>query len=91
MVIYKGWRSSGLCFWDHFSSLFYINDLPDGLKSNAKLFADDTSIFSVVNDINESCCDLNSGLSKINNWAYQWKMCFNPDPNKQAAEIIFFS
>ena len=26
--------------------LIYINDLPDGLISNAKLFADDTSIFS---------------------------------------------
>ena len=30
--------------------LIYINDLPDGLISNAKLFADDTSIFSVIND-----------------------------------------
>ena len=69
--------------------LIYINDLPDDLKSNAKLFADDTSIFSVVNDVNESCCALNSDLSIINNWAYQWKMCFNPDPNKQATEIIF--
>ena len=26
----------------------YINDLPDGLKSNAKLFADDTSLFIKV-------------------------------------------
>ena len=28
--------------------LVYINDLPEGLTSNVKLFADDTSIFSVV-------------------------------------------
>ena len=28
--------------------LVYINDLPNGLLSNHKLFADDTSIFSVV-------------------------------------------
>ena len=28
--------------------LIYINDSPDGLKSNVKLFADDTSLFSVV-------------------------------------------
>ena len=28
--------------------LVYINDLPDGLKSNAKLFADDTSLFTIV-------------------------------------------
>ena len=30
--------------------LIYTNDLPDGLKSNAKLFADDTSLFTVVKD-----------------------------------------
>ena len=68
--------------------LIYINDLPDGLKSIAKLFADDTSLFSVVKDVTKSCFDLNCDLSKINDWAYQWKMCFNPDPNKQAAEVI---
>ena len=27
--------------------------------------------------------------SKINTWALQWKMSFNPDPTKQAQEIIF--
>ena len=69
--------------------LIYINDLPEGLESNVKLFADDTSIFSVVNDTNKSCTELNSDLSKINDWAYQWKMSFNPDPNKLAAEVIF--
>ena len=26
---------------------------------------------------------------KINNWAFQWKMRFNPDPNKQVQEVIF--
>ena len=26
---------------------------------------------------------------QINNWAFQWKMSFNPDANKQAAEVIF--
>ena len=34
--------------------LIYINDLPDGLSCNAKLFADDTSLFSVVHDISTS-------------------------------------
>ena len=31
--------------------LIYINDFPDGLSFNAKLFAGDTSLFSVVRDI----------------------------------------
>ena len=44
--------------------LIYINDLPDGLPSNVKLFADDTSLFSVVHDINTSAIRLNSGLKK---------------------------
>ena len=54
-----------------------------------KLFADDTSIFSVFNDVNVSCKELNVDLLKISKWAYQWKMSFNPDPNKTATEDIF--
>ena len=69
--------------------LIYIEDLSDGLKSEFKLFADDTSLFSVVNDINTSASDLNEDLEKIGNWAIKWKMNFNPDPNKQAQKIIF--
>ena len=69
--------------------LIYINDLSDDLITNAKLFADDTSLFSVVHDVNTSTNNLNSGLSKINDWATQWKMSFNSNPIKQAQEIIF--
>ena len=32
---------------------------------------------------------MNSDLSRINDWANQWKMTFNPDPNKQSQEVIF--
>ena len=46
--------------------LIYINDLPNGLNSNAKLFADDTSLFSVVHNITDSANQSNSDLSKIN-------------------------
>ena len=50
--------------------LIYINDLSDGFSSNAKLFADDTSLFSVVHDVNISDIELNSELKKINDWAF---------------------
>ena len=63
--------------------------MSNGLKSNPKLFADDTSLFSVIHDVNSSQIDLNEDLDKINNWAYQWKMSFNPDPSKKAQEVIF--
>ena len=51
--------------------LIYINDLPDGLNCVAKLFADDTSIFSSVSNITKSANDLNKDLCLINEWALQ--------------------
>ena len=69
--------------------LIYINDLSEGLSSNAKLFADDTSLFSVIHNSNTSALELNSDLAKINRWVFQWKMSFNPYPKKQAQEVIF--
>ena len=69
--------------------LIYTNVLANGLSSNVKLFADDTSLFSVVHNANTTAKELNNDLVKINRWAYQWKMSFNPDPSKQAQEVIF--
>ena len=69
--------------------LIYINDLPKCLSPNGELFVDDTSLFSVIHDSSTTRNELNDDLVKINNWAYQWKMSFNPDPNKQAQEVIF--
>ena len=45
-------------------SLIYINDLSDGLLSNAKLFADDTFLLLFVHDISASAIELNSDLKK---------------------------
>ena len=69
--------------------LIYINDLSDNLISESKLFADDTSIFSIVFDVNRSAEELNQDLNVIKDWAFQWRMSFNPHPNKQATEVIF--
>ena len=59
------------------------------LITNAKLFADDTSDFSVVRDVAPSTEELNNDLRNISKWAYQWKMIFNSDLTKQAQEVIF--
>ena len=69
--------------------LIYINDLPLGLLTNVKLFGDDTFLFSVVNNASVSASRLNNDLVKIRDWAFNWKMSFNPDPTKQAKEVIF--
>ena len=64
--------------------LIYINDLPHDIYSIRKTFADDTSLFSKVKESSLSLSDLNYDMETINRWAHQWKMLFNPDPNKQA-------
>ena len=50
---------------------------------------DNTSIFSEVFDKNNFQTDLNNKLCIISEWEFQWKMQFNPDPNKQANEAYF--
>ena len=69
--------------------LIYINDLPNDLESNAKLSADDTSLFTIVKDKKESANILNNDLLLISRWTYNWKMIFNPDPTKPAQEVLF--
>ena len=69
--------------------LIYINDLETNIKSNIKFFADDTMLFSIVNDPLISAIDLNHDLNVIQQWVHQWKMEFNPDPTKQATEVLF--
>ena len=49
------------------------------------MFADDTTLFSVIHDVDTSANKLNNDLYQIN----KWKTNFNPDPSKQAQEIIF--
>ena len=51
--------------------LIYFNDLPNGLNSNVKLFADDTSLFSVVHNITDSANLLNSDLSNYSRDRFQ--------------------
>ena len=50
-------------------------------------YSDDTSLFSVIHDINLSAGELNKDLKKISEWAFQWEMIFNPDATKQAKGV----
>ena len=67
--------------------LIYINDLSDDLVSTVKLFADGTSLFSIVHDNNISVYELK--ISDISEWVYKWKMSLKFDFNKQAQEVVF--
>ena len=68
--------------------LVYINDLADNVNCCIKLFADDTSLFSVVHDEAKTALELTQDLESISLWAWQWKMLFNVEKTK---EIIFSS
>ena len=68
------WKSvtAGVLHSSVLGSLFtfvYINDLPQGLNTNVKLFADVTSLFLVVN-VNVSDSRLNNDLVKMQDWAF---------------------
>ena len=66
-----------------------VNDMTAELKCNARLFADDTSLFSVVHNPNGCAAVLNHDLDAMGRWAHDWRMSLNPDPAKQAVEVLF--
>ena len=57
--------------------LFYINDLPDSLQSQFRLFADDTAVYLTVKgqDDNQK---LQNDLDILQEWEREWDMEFNP-------------
>ena len=63
---------TGFNFGSYFF-LVYINDLADGLSSNAELFEDDTSLFSVIHDVVMSSNELNNDIYQSKKWTFQWK------------------
>ena len=67
--------------------LIYTNDLSDNIQSTCNIFANDISLFPHFFDKYRSQSELNNDLQIISNWAFQWKMQFNPDPNKQSQEV----
>ena len=46
-------------------------------------------LFSIVKVPEVSAANLNHDLKLICQLAHQWKMAFNPDPSKQATEVLF--
>ena len=69
--------------------LIYINDIVDNIRSEEKLFADDTSLFTVVYDVDIAADQLNRDLDIISDWTHQWKMQIDPDKSKKAVQVIF--
>ena len=58
--------------------LAFINDLPDSVKANTRLFADDCVVYRSVKS-DEDCEALQSDLAHLEEWERKWCMHFNPD------------
>jgi len=56
--------------------LIYINDLDNGVKNWILKFADDTKIFSAVNNDSDNTV-LQKDLDNLLMWAEEWQMMFN--------------
>ena len=59
--------------------LIYINDIVRDLDSNIRLFADETSLYIVVENPANAALNLNADLLKIFTWALVWLVDFHPD------------
>ena len=74
--------------------LAYFNDLPDSLKSKARLFADETIVYLTINSQSDAQT-LQDDLFQLEQWESDWSMEFNPDKcevirvSKQKNPLIF--
>ena len=57
--------------------LLYINDLPENIHSQVRLFADDTAIYITINNQSDSDI-LQQDLDTLQTWERLWDMDFNP-------------
>ena len=62
--------------------LLFINDIVDVVSNSMKLFADDASLYCIVDDQNETAESLNSDLNSLSTWASDWCVNFNASKTK---------
>ena len=58
--------------------LLFINDLPEHVSCNVRLFADDCLLYRSVNNQSDSEL-LQKDLANLENWEKTWQMKFNPE------------
>ena len=66
--------------------LIYINDIVKDIQSTIRLFADDTSLYIIVDSPDNASNTLNQDLAKISSWADRWLVLFN---SKKTESILF--
>jgi hypothetical protein len=58
--------------------LIYINDITTDLDSSPFIYADDTMLFEIVQNVNVSAANLNEDLTRISDWSKKWLVTMNP-------------
>jgi hypothetical protein len=58
--------------------IIFINDILTDINSTIKLFADDTSLYLIVDNPQETAQTLNNDLVKLHAWSTKWLVNFNP-------------
>ena len=56
--------------------LIYVNDLPAWIKTNIKMFADDTKLWNTIQQESNSQ-ELQEDLDKLREWSNKWLLDFN--------------
>ena len=67
--------------------LLYINNIVEDIHSSIRRFADNTSLYIIVDNPVQAADQLNSDLTKIHQWVNKWLVTFNPTKS----EPIIFS
>ena len=57
--------------------LIYINDMVDLVRSNIKMFADDTCLYLNIDNPTVAADTINLDLADINKWSEDWLITFN--------------
>ena len=61
--------------------VLFINDLPDDILSSIVMFADDTKLWSKVNNTEDRAA-LQFDIDKLATWSNDWQLSFNADKCK---------
>ena len=78
MGCYYSWCSPGVNSRPSPFFLIYINDTVEDIHSHFRLFADDTSLYLIVNEPCVVAMQINCDSTKVHMWAERWLVKFNP-------------
>ena len=66
--------------------ILYINDITEEVTIPIRLYADDSTMFTIGNNAETMAKDLNENLSHISKWAEKWRVNFNA---KKTVSVTF--